>query len=64
SVIVVEGNLAAATTDDALVEARRRVEREIGAPARPREILTLARMPLLPSGKPDRVRLRAQIPTL
>ncbi|MEV8357873.1 AMP-binding protein [Microbacterium sp. NPDC076895] len=64
SVIVVEGNLAAATRDDALVEARRRVEREIGAPARPREILTLARMPLLPSGKPDRVRLRAQIPTL
>ena len=62
SVIVVEGDRAAA--DDALAEARRRVEREIGAPARPRDIVRVERMPLLPSGKPDRIRLRAQITTL
>ncbi|WP_300591222.1 AMP-binding protein [Microbacterium sp.] len=62
SVVVVEGDLAAA--DDALAEARRRVEREIGAPARPRDIVRVERMPLLPSGKPDRIRLPAQITTL
>lgn len=62
SVVVVEGDLAAA--DDALAEARRRVEREIGAPARPRDIVRVERMPLLASGKPDRIRLRAQLTTL
>jgi O-succinylbenzoic acid--CoA ligase len=62
SVIVVEGSGAA--VDDALAEARTRVEREIGAPARPRAIVRVERMPLLPSGKPDRVRLREQITTL
>ena len=62
SVIVVEGSGAA--VDDALAEARTWVEREIGAPARPRAIVRVERMPLLPSGKPDRVRLREQITTL
>ncbi len=62
SVIVVEGSGAA--VDDALAEARTRVECEIGAPARPRAIVRVERMPLLPSGKPDRVRLREQITTL
>lgn len=62
SVIVVEGDLAAA--DDAFAEARRRVELEIGAPARPRDIVRVERMPLVPSGKPDRITLRAQITTL
>ena len=62
SVIVVEGSGAA--VDDALAEARTRVECEIGAPARPRAIVRVERMPLLPSGKPDRGRLREQITTL
>lgn len=66
SVVVVErdAEMTAAAVDAAFAEVRRRVEREIGAPARPRDIVSVERMPLLPSGKPDRVRLSEQITTL
>lgn len=45
-----------ATGSDAaalLAEARARVETEIGAPARPRELRAVDALPTLPSGKPD-----------
>lgn len=65
SVIVIERNSASADAmDAAFAQARRLVEREIGAAARPRELVRVERMPLLASGKPDRMRLRAQITTL
>ncbi len=65
SVVVIERDAgsAAAPVNDAFAEARRRVEREIGVAARPRELVTLTRMPLLASGKPDRMLLREQITT-
>lgn len=66
SVVVIEqdAGMTADAADEAFAQARRRVEREIGAPARPRELVRVERMPLLASGKPDRMRLRAQITTL
>ena len=46
---------------DALVTVRAAVEAELGKPARPREVLVVDAVPLLPSGKPDRVALRALV---
>lgn len=62
SVIVIERQRAG--DEGALEEARRRVEREIGAAARPRQVVAVARFPLLPSGKTDVRALREQIATL
>jgi len=45
--------------DDATALVRAAVEAEIGKAARPREVLVVDRLPLLPSGKPDRTALRA-----
>jgi len=45
--------------DDATALVRAAVEAEIGKAARPREGLVVDRLPLLPSGKPDRTALRA-----
>ncbi len=63
SVIVVsEESFAAAqdgTTVAAVLEtARVRVAEAIGAPARPRDLLVVPAVPLLPSGKPDRRAVR------
>ena len=49
-----------ATTQECdLAAVRTRVEAELGAAARPARVLRLAALPLLASGKPDRVALRA-----
>jgi O-succinylbenzoic acid--CoA ligase len=45
--------------DDLLAELRTWVRRRLPACAAPREVRLTAAIPLLPSGKPDRVRLRA-----
>jgi len=45
--------------DDATALVRAAVEAELGKAARPREVLVVDRLPLLPSGKPDRTALRA-----
>ncbi|NHI17954.1 AMP-binding protein [Microbacterium excoecariae] len=49
-VVVVEG----AAPDGALAAARAAAERAIGKPARPDRVVTVAAMPRLASGKPDR----------
>jgi len=56
SVVVVAAG--AGDADDALRGIRAAVEAEIGAPARPRAVVPVAAIPLLPSGKPDRAALR------
>ncbi|WP_460775881.1 AMP-binding protein [Microbacterium sp. GXF7504] len=46
---------------DRLAEVRAAVEAELGAPARPSRIAVLAELPVLTSGKPDRVALRRML---
>ncbi|MGB4137578.1 MAG: AMP-binding protein [Microbacterium sp.] len=59
SMILVEADPAA--VQRLLDEARARVAAEIGKHARPAQLSALPRMPVLPSGKPDRVALRRMI---
>nr|WP_277816575.1 AMP-binding protein [Microbacterium invictum] len=49
---------ADALSRDLLADVRDAVGDELGAPARPREVILVDAMPTLPSGKPDRVALR------
>lgn len=58
SVVVVAGD-STRDAEDLLRRVREAVGGELGAPARPRAVLPLPRIPLLPSGKPDRAALRA-----
>lgn len=51
--------LADRSEPDLLADLRRVVGDAVGAPARPRELLVIEELPLLPSGKPDRAALRA-----
>ncbi|THE08165.1 acyl-CoA synthetase [Microbacterium oleivorans] len=51
--------LAGRSEADLLAELRLAVKNEIGAPARPRELLVLEEVPLTSSGKPDRALLRS-----
>lgn len=50
---------------DGVAAARERVREavgdQVGAPARPRSVVAVPRIPLLPSGKPDRAALRAAL---
>ncbi|MBB2976677.1 O-succinylbenzoic acid--CoA ligase [Microbacterium endophyticum] len=57
SVVVRAGERVANTPDFA--EVRSAVGEELGAPARPARVLMVDEIPTLPSGKPDRVALRA-----
>ncbi|WP_431802947.1 AMP-binding protein [Microbacterium sp. bgisy203] len=59
SVVVSAG--AAARRPGALDAVRDAVERALGKPARPRAVVPVDEVPLLPSGKPDRVALRALV---
>ncbi len=54
SVVIVDGSAD-------LEAIRAAVGDALGAPARPREVVRIERIPLLPSGKPDRVALRALV---
>ncbi|WP_292836382.1 AMP-binding protein [Microbacterium sp.] len=45
--------------ESALADLRSAVEASLGAAARPREVIRIDRIPLLSSGKPDRVALRS-----
>ena len=58
SVVVVAGD-STRDAEDLLRRVREAVGGELGAPARPRAVLPLPRIPLLPSGKPDRAALRS-----
>lgn len=62
------GEAAVVATDDAtaadaasLAEVRAAVEGALGVAARPREIVRIGRIPLLPSGKPDRLAVRTRL---
>lgn len=59
-VMVIAASDAIAAGSDALLgAARARAHQEIGVAARPARIVTVETIPLLPSGKPNRARLRA-----
>jgi len=59
SVVAVAAELTAGEVDDLRQRVRDAVGAALGAPARPRGILALPKIPLLSSGKPDRRRLAA-----
>ena len=59
AVAITRDALAGRHVSDVLAELRDAVGEAAGAPARPRALLVLDEVPLLPSGKPDRVALRA-----
>lgn len=54
-----EASVVVVDSDAELKAIRAAVAAALGAAARPREVLRVERIPLLPSGKPDRVTLRA-----
>jgi O-succinylbenzoic acid--CoA ligase len=54
-VVVVAGDAAPAMTDAGLTEIRAHVASALGRAAAPARVVSLERMPLLGSGKPDRV---------
>ncbi|MCT9820760.1 AMP-binding protein [Microbacterium sp. W1N] len=58
SVVALDAAARAAHTDP-LALVREAVGAELGAPARPRAVLPVDVIPVLPNGKPDRVALRA-----
>ncbi|MBN9178029.1 MAG: AMP-binding protein [Microbacterium sp.] len=57
---VVVADSPAARDAGALEAVRTAVAAEVGKPARPREVRAVARIPLLPSGKPDRAAARLE----
>jgi O-succinylbenzoic acid--CoA ligase len=58
SVVAVAGELSSEAVAAVRTEVRAAVEEALGAPARPRGIVALPKIPLLASGKPDRRALR------
>lgn len=60
-VVVTETALAGRDRAALLEHVRARVGAELGAPARPRGILVVPEMPMLPSGKPDRPAIAAAV---
>lgn len=58
-VVVIGASDLVRDPEDVLAEVRARVGDELGAPARPREIVVVEAVPMLPSGKPDRRAARA-----
>lgn len=59
SVVAVAADPTSAAVAALRIEVREAVAAELGAPARPRGILAIPKLPLLSSGKPDRTALRA-----
>lgn len=59
SVVVVAAGETTRDVEELLRRIREAVGTQIGAPARPRAVLPVPRIPLLASGKPDRAALRA-----
>jgi O-succinylbenzoic acid--CoA ligase len=58
SVVVAPASATPDAADELLARARDAVAAEIGAPARPSRLILLEDFPVLPSGKPDRQRMR------